>query len=590
MRCNSFAPCTVSLAVSLLLLQQVGWPCFVSPVTLRLHKRTSLAATAEQEASPLVPSPWSLPQHPTNQHVSSILESTERVIQRILSGEVDSILRPFASQKHVDEVHANTYVNMGTADVVGFDYDYTLVRYTPELLSKLYELAKAQLTSKFRYPPELLKDQHYDPSFAIRGLAVDLDNAWICKLTAGYRISTAFFGRKRMDQHQIRKMYRSTKGTGISTLNERMRRLRPLNDLFSMVEACLLADVVQWFTDKAIPFDPRGVVTDVVKAVGKVHTSQSLHSIVVKDLDRFIEPDPPNLLRKLLEQLKDAGKELMLASNSEFWYVDAGMKHMLGENWRDLFDVVVVSAGKPAFYTQSRPFRQVSQETGAIEFKPITELSPNAVYCDGSIEELLRLKGWDASSIIYLGDSLFADLVEARRLWGWTTGAIIPELRHELEVQSSPGWCRLRHSVHVLRRCLRLCQDAMCEDREGSARRYSEEDHAVLDALEQLTAGFQECSESFVNPNFGSVFRAARSFHTKPSFFARSLQRHVDFYTSSIVNLYQHSADARWYPHEKHVGITSELRQTHLLMNDLGKKLPDDSEVFTDLPVSSVIG
>lgn len=571
----SFAPCTALLAAFYLFLQQVGRPCFISSATLRHNQGVALFATQPEQASSLIPPPCSLPRHPANPRVSSILEGTEIAIQRILSGEVDSTLRHFASEKHVDEVHANTYVNMGTADVVGFDYDYTLVRYTPELLSKLYDLAKAQLTSNFRYPPGLLANQHYDPSFAIRGLAVDLENAWICKLTAGYRISTAFFGRKRMEQHQIQEMYRSKKGAGISTLNERMRRLRPLNDLFSMVEACLLADVVQWFTDKAIPFDPRGVVTDVVKAVGKVHISQSLHSTVVENLDQFIVPDPENRLRKLLEQFKEAGKELMLASNSEFWYVDAGMKHMLGKNWRDLFDVVVVSAGKPAFYTQSRPFRQVSQKTGAIEFKLITELSPNAVYCDGSIEELLRLKGWDASNIIYLGDSLFADLVEARRLWGWTTGAIIPELRHELEVQSSSDWCRLRHSVHVLRRCLRRCQDAMCEDREDTARRYTKEDHAVLDALEQLTADFQECTESFVNPNFGSVFRAQRNFHTKPSFFARSLQRHVDFYTSSIVNLYQHSADVRWYPHEKHVGITSELRQTHLLMDELVHKLPD---------------
>eukprot|EP00928_Gymnodinium_smaydae_P081627 TRINITY_DN65109_c0_g1_i1.p1 TRINITY_DN65109_c0_g1~~TRINITY_DN65109_c0_g1_i1.p1 ORF type:complete len:291 (-),score=76.25 TRINITY_DN65109_c0_g1_i1:4-876(-) len=264
----------------------------------------------------------------------------------------------------------------------------------------------------------------------------------------------------------------------------------------------------------------------------------------------------------------------MLASNSEFWYVDAGMKHMLGDDWQRLFDVVVVTAGKPAFYTQSKPFRQVSKVTGAIDFKPISELRSGLVYCDGSIEELSRLKGWDKAHVVYLGDSLFADLVEARRLWGWTTGAIIPEVRQELRAQSRAEWGRARHAAHALRRSMRLVQAAFAQPpaADGAAgvrpehRRYSAEDIALLDALERLAADFMQYDEDAVNRNFGSVFRAAAALGSRPSFFARCLQRHVDFYTSSVVNLGQYSVDHRWYPHEKHVGIPAEERAVGVLL------------------------
>lgn len=39
---------------------------------------------------------------------------------------------------------------------------------------------------------------------------------------------------------------------------------------------------------------------------------------------------------------------------------------------------------------------------------------------------------------MYFGDSLWADLVEARKLHGWTTGAIIYDVELELEKMTSP--------------------------------------------------------------------------------------------------------------------------------------------------------
>jgi hypothetical protein len=74
-------------------------------------------------------------------------------------------------------------------------------------------------------------------------------------------------------------------------------------------------------------------------------------------------------LKDVLDNFKHAGKRLIFVSNSPFWYVDAGMKYVIGENWRQSWDAVITSAGKPIFYTeQRRPFRQVNTDTGRVKF------------------------------------------------------------------------------------------------------------------------------------------------------------------------------------------------------------------------------
>jgi hypothetical protein len=53
------------------------------------------------------------------------------------------------------------------------------------------------------------------------------------------------------------------------------------------------------------------------------------------------------------------------------------MNFVVGPEWREQWDVVIVSAGKPAFYTEdNRPFREVAVETGRVKFKPVRLSKP----------------------------------------------------------------------------------------------------------------------------------------------------------------------------------------------------------------------
>ena len=106
----------------------------------------------------------SLPRHTTNEAVNEILFNTESAIQRIhLEYEQSSCGSSSSSSSNSndkvdttlindsktedgasflkDGVYANSYVDLGRVDTVGFDYDYTLVTYTSDLQELIYDMA-----------------------------------------------------------------------------------------------------------------------------------------------------------------------------------------------------------------------------------------------------------------------------------------------------------------------------------------------------------------------------------------------------------------------------------------------------------------
>ena len=76
------------------------------------------------------------------------------------------------------------------------------------------------------------------------------------------------------------------------TPRERKTRLKPLNDLFSMAECCLMADTVQFFIDRDIPFCPRSAVNDVLGSITGTHISGEFHRQVAQEPDKYFETKP----------------------------------------------------------------------------------------------------------------------------------------------------------------------------------------------------------------------------------------------------------------------------------------------------------
>ncbi|KAG7237718.1 hypothetical protein CRUP_001573, partial [Coryphaenoides rupestris] len=86
------------------------------------------------------------------------------------------------------------------------------------------------------------------------------------------------------------------------------------------------------------------------------------------------------------------------------------MGYMVGENWRDFFDVVIVQADKPNFFNDCiKPFRRLDSK-GDLQWDKIRSLEKGQIYKQGNLFDFLRLTGWRGSKVFYFGDHLYSDL------------------------------------------------------------------------------------------------------------------------------------------------------------------------------------
>ena len=354
----------------------------------------------------------------------SLSNSTKSTITRTRSARA-------ASRK----VYANAEVNLDKIDVFGFDYDYTLATYTSEVQHLIYEIAKGYLLERLRYP-SALEESVYDPNFCIRGLVFDRRNGTLLKLSHRQIVTpgAVFRGRQRLMDEEVVKLYNSTLHLPHSYIRQ---HCIPVPDMFALAQGCLLSDVMQLAVDLSIPHDPYWLHQDVRKAIEYTHASGKMHGAIQKDVDRFIQPNPE--LRKFLERAVGAKKKLFLLTNSPIDFVDAGMKYLVGRDWMNLFNVSIFEASKPGFFLEAKPFRSLDATRSFVKWGTVlpddVQIKGRALV-GGSVGELLRLTGWGKMGhrVLYFGDHVFADLAEPARQTGWTTGAIVRELEHEIRV------------------------------------------------------------------------------------------------------------------------------------------------------------
>jgi HAD superfamily 5'-nucleotidase-like hydrolase len=472
-------------------------------------------------------------------------------------------------------IYANNHMNFGELNVIGFDLDYTLVNYTVELQDLIYRQARDVLVNAYGYPQDL-SNFEFDPKFAIRGLTVDARHGTISKLSSLQRLALnrTYRGKQQLTAEEMRETYGDDRHIPFGD----MYQMKPLNDLFTVSEACLIADTMELFMSvqrrTGEKFDLLSIVTDVQNAISDVHINGSMQNAVLADPEQYIK-DSPNLA-SMLQHVSQSGKKAFLCTNSGYKYSSKALNHVLGlkpssTEWKDFFDVVICSAKKPDFYKSRTPFRQFNVLRNSPTASPVGSLDKGQVYVQGSAAALLRATGWKGKQILYIGDNLRSDLVEARRWHGWHTGCIINELETEICTQQTPEF----RELHFLRATLRTLMydlqgvmqaphvDAVSGDGEFSLHAHVEPnveastssyplgkpfgtiDEALLSAVEQELQTINSQLSQLFNPHFGSVFRT----DGHPSLFAFAMARYVDLYMADVTNLMHYNPAHRFYPY-----------------------------------------
>src|ERR1041384_5683909 len=107
-------------------------------------------------------------------------------------------------------------------------------------------------------------------------------------------------------------------------------------------------------------------------------------------------------------------------------------------SWRNYFDIVMVAAGKPAFFNEVRPFVQIDPATGAAVSNgngdSIKHLARDKVYQAGNVIAFEQLTGIKGEQVLYIGDHIYGDILRLRKQHMWRTAMVLQELEREISV------------------------------------------------------------------------------------------------------------------------------------------------------------
>lgn len=325
-----------------------------------------------------------------------------------------------------------------------------------------------------------------------------------------------------------------------------------LNTLFSLSEATLFAQCVDLLDagELGSALGPRELYKIVRSAVDATHMEGALKAEIARDPKPFVELDPD--LPLALLDLKTSGKKLLLITNSEWSFTRAMMSYAIepylprGTSWRDLFELVVVSARKPDFFKGSSPLFEIVNDEGLLS--PVNGATKSGgAYLGGNVRIVERELGLSAEDILYVGDHLYADVHVTKDMLRWRTALVLRDLEAELaalegfadkqaalsELMSSKE--RLEHEYSKLRVEL-MRHEAGYGHGTPSPEELRAAMHRVrgeLNELDERIAPLAQEAGSLQNERWGLLMRAG----IDKSYFARQVERYADVYTSRVSNL-----------------------------------------------------
>lgn len=439
-------------------------------------------------------------------------------------------------------VFCNRTLNMRSLKAIGYDMDYTLVDYHVEQWERrAYERARDKL-GELGWPVQGLE---YDPEAIIRGLVIDVELGNLVKANRFGFVKKAVHGTRELDYEQMRTAYMRT------MVDLAQPRWVFINTLFSLSEACLYMQLVDLLDARRLPpgVGYRDLYLQVRETIDAMHVEGDLKAEIIANPERFVKLDP-ELPLALLDQ-RNAGKKLLLITNSEWSYTVAMMtwtfdRYLKGATWRDLFDVVVVGARKPEFFTTKSPLFEIVTDEGLL--KPVIgDLEPCKAYFGGSATQIEKHLGISGDEILYVGDHMFGDVHVTKNVLRWRTGLVLRELEQEIAaierfhateqdiaarmVEKEELENELAHARVGLQR-MKAGYGPKPSDSERALFERIAQLRARLSVLDQEIAPIAKKASELCNRNWGLLTRAGND----KSHLARQVERYADIYTSRVSN------------------------------------------------------
>ncbi|XP_037500923.1 5'-nucleotidase domain-containing protein 1 [Rhipicephalus sanguineus] len=295
-------------------------------------------------------------------------------------------------------------------DAVGFDLDNTLARYRlPALFELIHQSVRDYLSTNGRRPTGRLWPSAR--AFSQRGLLLDKKRGLLVKFDASGRVDRALKGFTRLSHDEVEQLEKEYSGLTFQS------DLRPSNewynfaDYFTVPTETLYADMVARAEPEA-SLEP--LWHDLLAGIVHFYRPQGPRATtLLRTPDQLVRPCPQSV-RDWIRSLRDTGTRTFLLTGSEPLLAFAIASHALGAQWRDLFDVVVVGANKPDFFTDaSIPFQVIEDDGSQRPLGVDEQLGADFVYCGGNWTTLCE-RWLDRRRALYVGDSLVDDIVASQ--------------------------------------------------------------------------------------------------------------------------------------------------------------------------------
>lgn len=445
---------------------------------------------------------------------------------------------------HGRGIFCNRTLNLRSVRAIGYDMDYTLVDYRVDAFERMvYAQARERLASE-GWPVESLV---FDPAMVTRGLVIDTELGNLVKANRFGFVKRAMHGTRMLSFPEQRAAYAQT----LVDLGD--PRWVFLNTLFSLSEGCLYAQAVDLQDQDALPrpFEYASLYRHIRARVDAQHLEGRLKAAIAADPERYVVQDAEAPLA-LLDQ-KAAGKKLLLITNSEWSFTSKMMTHAYDRHlpgamtWRQLFDVVIVAARKPAFFLERGPFFEVVDEDGLL--RPLQgPLQDGGIYLGGSAGQVERDLGVAGDEILYVGDHMFGDVHVSKRTLSWRTALVLREL--EAEVEALAAYQPVELQLMALMRAKGALESRLSQARLALQRHHGdygprggEGDPASLEArvhdlrgqllaLDAEIAPLAQAGTELTNARWGLLTRAGND----KSHLTRQIERYADIYTSRVSN------------------------------------------------------
>ncbi|XP_077293592.1 5' nucleotidase B isoform X3 [Arctopsyche grandis] len=462
-------------------------------------------------------------------------------------------------RKAAHRIFVNRSLHLENIKFYGFDMDYTLAEYkSPQYETLGFNLVKEHLVN-LGYPREILEFE-YDPSFPIRGLWFDTLFGNLLKVDAYGNILVCVHGFEFLKHSQVYELYPNK----FLQLDE--SRVYVLNTLFNLPETYLLACLIDFFTnspqytrertgvrggDLAMSF--KSIFQDVRNAVDYVHCQGDLKTRTIENLGEYVKKDEK--LPMFLTRIRESGAKVFLLTNSGYKFTDKIMTYLFDfphgarpedphRNWKTYFDIIVVDACKPLFFGEGTILRQVDTRTGALRVGThMGPLQKEQVYSGGSCDVFTELIGAKGKDVLYIGDHIFGDILKSKKIRGWRTFLIVPELVQELHVWTDK--CQLFAELQSLE----IMLGEMYKNLDSSTKEKPD--------ISKLRTSMRDVTHKMdlAYGMMGSLFRSG----SRQTFFSSQVVRYADLYAASFLNLmyypfcYMFRAPAMLLPHESTV-------------------------------------